>query len=370
MTAEFLSAIQEECGGCIPFDRFMAAALYHPDFGYYTKNIRTVGARGDFSTWPSLDGSLALGIAGWLAEQPGRHVIEVGAGTGRLAADVLRGLGWRRRWRTTLHIVEVSPVLRAQQLRTLRGQRVCWHATMAEALQACGGVADIYSNELPDAFPCRVFVRAGDSWSELAIRVEGGSAHETLRPVPNADGSSHFSDAAHTGQNRFLSKTQGGADACPGLEDEAPVGLDAAAIRTSSLPCSSSLEGSPPEGSRVEVHESYRSWLQSWASGWTSGRMLTVDYGDEMPALYRRRPGGSIRAYAHQQRLTGKEITSGFGKRDITADVNFSDLRAWGEGLGWKTISSARLAEWMQSVPLSPALREAGEAFRILVQRA
>lgn len=224
MTADVLSAIQEQCGGSIPFDRFMAVALYHPDIGYYTKNIRTVGGRGDFSTWPSLDGSLAMGIAGWLAEQPKRHVIEVGAGTGRLASDVLRALGWRRRWRTTLHIVEVSQVLRAQQERTLRGQRVRWHKDMAEALMACGGVADIYSNELPDAFPCRVFVRTGDSWSELAIRVEGGFAHETLRPVSNADGSIHFSDAAHTGQNRFLSKTQGGADACPGLLDVAPFG--------------------------------------------------------------------------------------------------------------------------------------------------
>ncbi len=89
-----------------------------------------------------------------------------------------------------------------------------------------------------------------------------------------------------------------------------------------------------------------------------------------MPALYHRRLGGSVRAYAHQQRLTGKEIYSGFGKRDITADVNFSDLRSWGEALGWKTISCARLAEWMPAPALAPALREAGEAFRVLVQEA
>lgn len=320
MRAEFLSALQEGCGGSIPFDRFMQAALYHPEFGYYTKTVRTVGARGDFSTWPSLDGSLASAVASWLGERPKRHVIEVGAGTGRLAADVLRGLGWWRRCRTTLHIVEISPVLRAQQERQLRGHRVRWHAGMAEALCACAGDADIYSNELPDAFPCRVFVRTEDSWSELAVRVEGGSARETLRPA--------------------------------------------------ALPASSSFEGNSPVGTRVEVHESYRDWLRAWAGGWKSGRMLTVDYGHEMPALSRRPRGGSVRAYAHQLRLTGAEVYSSFGKRDITADVNFSDLRAWGEDLGWETVSCASLADWMPSTSLAPSLREAGRAFRVLVQAA
>lgn len=320
MRKEFLSALQEKCGGSIPFDRFMQAALYHPEFGYYTKSVRTVGRRGDFSTWPSLDGSLAAAIAGWLAECPKRHVIEVGAGTGRLAADVLRGLGWWRRCRTTLHIVEISPVLRAQQQQQLRGHRVLWHADLADALRACAGDADIYSNELPDAFPCRVFVRTEDSWSELAVRVDGGSAREILR--------------------------------------------------STTLPLSTSFEGDSPVGTRVEVHASYRDWLHTWAGEWKSGRMLTIDYGDEMPALSHRRRGGSVRAYAHQLRLTGADVYSSFGKRDITADVNFSDLRAWGEELGWRTLSCASLADWMPTALLAPSLQDAGRAFRVLVQAA
>ena len=45
------------------------------------------------------------------------------------------------------------------------------------------------------------------------------------------------------------------------------------------------------------------------------------------PALYRRRPSGTLRAYAHHQRLEGREVYAGFGLRDLTADVNFSDLQ-------------------------------------------
>ena len=321
MTADILAALQQEGGGSIPFDRFMGAALYDPQVGYYTRHIRSVGgARGDFSTWPGRDRSLAHAVAAWLREEGARDIVEVGAGTGRLAADVLSALGWFRRWRTTLHIVEISPVLRARQQEVLRGRNVAWHSSLSEALRSCGGRADIYSNELPDAFPCRAFLRTDSGWSEIGVQIEGGTAREVLRP-----------------------------------------GV---------LPPSSALCASLPPGSRVEVHESYQRWLASWSPDWREGRMLTVDYGDEMPGLYHRRPGGSLRAYAHQQRFTGAGIYTSFGHRDITADVNFTDLRAWGEELGWETCVNSTLKTWLEGhANLAPNLQEAAEAFRVLVQR-
>lgn len=320
MTAEVLAALQRECGGSIPFDRFMAAALYDPQCGYYTCHIRTVGRTGDFSTWPTRDRSLARAVAAWLREGKARDVIEVGAGSGHLANDVLSALGWIRCLRTTLHIVEISPVLRARQQELLRRRNVVWHDSMAEALDACGGRADIYSNELPDAFPCRVFFREGNEWLEIAVTVDGGIAREVLRRSP--------------------------------------------------LPESSALRADAPPGSRVEVQESYRRWMAAWAPGWRAGRMLTVDYGDRMPGLYHRRPGGSLRAYAHQQRLTGADVYAAFGRRDITADVNFTDLRAWGEGMGWVTGEDCPLGAWLEARGGLPGnLREAAGAFRVLVQQ-
>lgn len=322
MIARVLDRLSDECGGSVPFDRFMEAALYHPDVGYYTGKIRTVGARGDFSTWPGLDESLAQAIAAWLRESPRRHVIEVGAGTGRLLGGALDRLGWLRRRLTTCHIVEVSPTLRAEQQKNLRHRRVAWHDSMQDALRATGGEADIFSNELADAFPCRVFVRESGAWLELALQIEGGSAHEKLRPC--------------------------------------------------ALPRSSAFAGNPPDGSRVEVHESFRRWLASWAAHWTAGRMLTVDYGARMPALYHRRPAGTLRAYAHHQRLAGADVYAAFGRRDITADVNFTDLQAWGEDLGWTTQSLGTLSEFLAArrphAPLPAAFAAPGEAFQALVQ--
>ena len=301
----------------------MEAALYHPEFGYYTKRVRGIGRAGDFSTWPGLHSSLASAIATWLRANPARHVIEAGAGTGELAAGVLEQLGFFQRLRTKLHIVEISPVLRAAQEKLLKGKRVFWHHDMNGALDAAGGCANIYSNELPDAFPCRVFVRADSSWSELALKIDGNSAREVLRGcVP---------------------------------------------------PDSSSLDGGAQDGSRVEVHESYRRWLGSWVGSWKHGEMLTVDYGATMPSLYHRRPSGSVRAYAHHQRLTGADVYAGFGHRDITADVNFTDLESWGRHLGWETVSLDPLSAFLRSqcprMALDGQFVEAGNAFQVLLQR-
>lgn len=322
MIAGVLENLQAECDGSIPFERFMEAALYHPDFGYYTKRVRGVGRAGDFSTWPELHSSLARSIAAWLRAIPSKHIIEAGAGTGELAAGVLKHLGFLQRLRTTLHIVEISPVLRAAQEKLLKGKNVIWHQDMNEALTAAGGCANIYSNELPDAFPCRVFVRAGAGWKELALTIDGGSAREVLR------------DCA--------------------------------------LPESSSLQGDPPDGSRVEAHESYRRWLVSWAGSWRRGEMLTVDYGATMPALYHRRLSGSLRAYAHHQRLTGSNVYASFGRRDITADVNFTDLENWGKSLGWETVALSPLSDFIPSlcpgIRLPEAFVRAGEAFHVLQQ--
>ena len=320
MIAEFLQDLQSRCGGSIPFERFMEAALYHPDFGYYTKNVRTVGRSGDFSTWPGLNDLLARAIAAWLRANPSKHVIEAGAGTGQLSAGVMKHLGFFRRPR--LHIVEISPVLRAAQEKLLKGKSVVWHRDMNEALAAAEGCANIYSNELPDAFPCRVFVRDSARGMELALKIDGNSACEVLRDCE--------------------------------------------------LPESSSLQGDPPDGSRVEVHESYRSWLGSWSDSWKRGEMLTVDYGATMPGLYHRRPAGSLRAYAHHQRLTGADVYAAFGHRDITADVNFTDLEKWGTSLGWRTVSLGALSDFARlrcpRTPLPEPFAAAGEVFQTLLQ--
>lgn len=314
---QFLLELQESLGGSIPFERWMQEALYHQEYGYYTAGIRGIGRRGDFTTWPVVHDSLARGIAAWALKNkpPGRwHLIEVGAGTGELAAGVLKAIGW---WnRPQYHIVDVSPPLRAEQKKRLGGKAE-WHATMQDALAACDGEALIFSNELVDAFPCRIFQKQEAGWRELALRIVEGKILEKWREA--------------------------------------------------ALPESTAFEPAWPDGQRVEVQESFRGWQEGWLPGWKKGAMLTIDYGDLITELYHRRPHGTLRAYSHHQRLEGADAYGGFGTRDLTVDVNFSDLQKWGSPGGEVSTLGDFLDQ--QGIKKDPhVLAEAGEAFKTLVQ--
>jgi SAM-dependent MidA family methyltransferase len=321
----FLLELQKDLGGCIPFERWMREALYHSEFGYYTANFREFGRRGDFTTWPALNQGLGRAVTAWALENrpTGRwNLIEVGAGSGELARLIMTTIGW---WdRPRYHIVEISPRLRQIQQKRL-GSNSTWHASVSEALAASGGTALILSNELVDAFPCRVFNKDPGGWHELALRIEGERIVEEWvdRPLPDS--------------TAFLHPW--------------------------------------PDRQRVEVQASFRTWLREWLPAWQAGNMLTIDYGDTCPALYFRRPGGTLRAYAHHQRLEGHDVYGGFGLRDLTADVNFSDLQ---RESGFSATTLTTLGEFISKhdpSPIKDCASElfhspggAGEVFKALVQ--
>lgn len=105
--------------------------------------------------------------------------------------------------------------------------------------------------------------------------------------------------------------------------------------------------------------------------------MLTIDYGDTYPALYHRRPAGSLRSYFHHQRLTGSDIYQNMGRQDITSDVSFSDLIQWGNDLGWQHEPLLTQREFLNPVvprnasPADQYLLDdygAGSAFKVLMQ--
>ena len=328
-----LRRVQEECGGAIPFERFMREALYHPTLGYYSATIAEVGARGDFSTSATLGSELGASIAAWITAKAGEQgwltipVIEVGAGNGSLAKTVLSHLGWRKRLLTRYSIVETSPVLRKLQRKKLRFQRVHWHSSVREALNRSSGRALIFSNELVDAFPCRLFEKSGDTWREVGVRLTPeNSLREVMLPT--------------VGEDPWFGQF-----------------------------------GSQETGQRLERHDSYWKWLESWRPSWKQGAMLTIDYGETDPTT--RRPlGGTLRAYWKHQRFTGGDLYARFGKQDLTADVSFNDLQRRGESLGlknsWLMTQWEFISQFTKSTVAEPGqqrqMSEASERFLVLEQ--
>ena len=333
---DFIERTFVPSGGTLPFDEFMAAALYDPRHGYYTTGISEVGGRGgDFATSATLSQGLARAITRWIEAETLRRgwsgptaVIEVGGGNGTLACGVLKWLGWWRRRSIHYHLVEVSPVLRELQRKRL-GRSVTWHETIAAALEAVRGKALIFSNELVDAFPAKWLRWSSGQWAEIHVAHDlSQGLREVFREPATGLTSMEFSALALT---------------------------------------------DPPEGQRIEILPSFRQWLHGLAPHWHEGSMLTIDYGaDSAEAVYDRRPGGTMRGYYRQQRIEGSGIYGRFGRQDLTSDVNFADLVRWGEELNWETARLSTQREFLQCHGAGTDLTAGdgvGEAFRVLEQR-
>ncbi len=335
-----------EAGGSITVERFMQEALYHPRYGYYSRRVRAVGRTGDFSTSATLHRSLGQAVAAWAAAHRGEvarggdwHLIELGGGSGELAEEIRRSLGWWAGRGLNYHLVEISDGLRAVQQQRLKGWRtIRWHAEIADALAASGGRAHLFSNEFVDAFPCAQLVRnagAAGGWREVGVAWPEDAGH----PVES------------------LREWDGGG-----------------------LPAASALAGASDfaPGQRLEIHFAYQRWLAGCLPHWHAGRLLTIDYGDTLPGLHHRRPNGTLRAYCRHQCFTGPEVYRRAGQQDMTADVNFNDLQAWGAALGLATAGYGTQADflrrWLKKIDDEPALRHlldpdgAGGAFKVLEQ--
>jgi SAM-dependent MidA family methyltransferase len=100
--------------------------------------------------------------------------------------------------------------------------------------------------------------------------------------------------------------------------------------------------------------------------------MLTIDYGDTSPALYHRRPHGTLRGYFMQHRVEGPALYQNIGRQDLTADINFTDYRAWLHGSGLEEAACQTLAEFLRSHNAPAQLLDpdgAGNAFKCLAHR-
>ena len=157
---------------------FMTDCLLHPVHGYYTTRD-PLGAVGDFTTAPEISQMFGELLGLWLAQvwmdqgAPAPFLLaELGPGRGTLMADVLRATravpGFHDAAR--LHLVEISPALRAKQAEALEGQDITFHDHLASLPD---GPLFLLANEFFDALPIRQFQRGKTGWHERMIGAEG-----------------------------------------------------------------------------------------------------------------------------------------------------------------------------------------------------
>lgn len=183
-------------GGWLPFDRFMELALYAPGLGYYSAGLLKFGAGlhefgGDFITAPEMSALFGQTLARQVArvlDLTGGNILEIGAGSGRLALDLLRELEMLGRLPERYLILEVSADLRQRQRQLLeeRAPQVLARVTWLDALPASfSGL--MLGNEVLDAMPVQVLAWCGAALFERGVAWRGGAFHWSERQLAEGE---------------------------------------------------------------------------------------------------------------------------------------------------------------------------------------
>ena len=160
-------------GGWIPFSRFMELALYAPGLGYYTAGAHKFGEGGDFITAPELSTLFGRTMARQLVEimqASAPHILELGAGSGKLALDILTELERLNALPESYSILEVSADLRARQQTLINSElphlanRVHWLDTLPDNISGA-----VIGNEVLDALPVHLLHWTKDKIQEVGV---------------------------------------------------------------------------------------------------------------------------------------------------------------------------------------------------------
>ncbi len=300
-------------GGWISFARFMVLALYSPGLGYYAAGAHKFGAAGDFITAPELSPlfgrTLARQVAGIIADSA-PHILELGAGSGRLAVDMLAELELLGSLPDRYAILEVSADLRARQQALMQESlphlldRVRWLDQLPERFSGA-----VVANEVLDALPVHLL-----HWRDSAIGERG------------------VGDDGHG----FVWRERAIGD---------PVLLHAA------------QKIAVPDDYVSEIGLAARGLVNSLAKALEQGAMLFIDYGFGAREFYhpQRRRGTLMCHYRHHAHDAPFFLP---GLQDITAHVNFTDIAECGIDAGLELLGYTSQASFLINCGITELIRD------------
>jgi len=298
--ARHIRAQLAAAGGWLSFERFMELALYAPGLGYYSAGSVKIGVGGDFVTAPEVSDLFNRCVARQCAEiltSTGGEILELGAGTGRMAAVVLSALAAQGVLPERYAILEVSADLAARQRARLAQlppqlrERVVWLERLPES--PLRGV--MLANEVADALPCRRF-----TWRDGAVRELGVA----------------LAEAAAVGGNAACGEEISFREQCAAADAELVRACEALLA---------SLEGELPQGYASEVCLRVEPWIASLGECLGRGVLLMSDYGLPRRHYYHReRASGTLRCHFKQRAHADPYIN--VGVQDITAWVDFTRI--------------------------------------------
>lgn len=316
-------------GGWLSFARYMEMALYEPGLGYYSNPGQVFGAAGDFVTAPELTplfgATLARQVSPWLKDPAlagsGQVVLEVGGGSGMLAAQLLNALDNVGHHEVRYLILELSAERREHQRQTLKSlapglmDRVGWLETFPESF---AGV--VLANELLDAMPVQLFEWQADAEAdlqEMGVAWVDGQFAWAPRPA----------DAVLTETVTALRNRLG------------------------------------PEGAqwhspyRSEVCPAQQAWMRTLADCMTAGVVMLLDYGFAAPEYYHpQRDQGTLMCHYRHRSHADPFLWPGLS--DITAHVDFTALARAATAEGFSLVGYTSMAAFLLNAGLLDELAD------------
>ncbi len=304
-------------GGWLSFARVMEALLYAPGLGYYTAGARKFGAAGDFVTAPEMTALFGRALARQIAQimaasQP--TVLEVGAGSGRLAADLLQTLEQVDALPERYFILDLSADLRQRQRQTIAAavphliDRVEWLDSLPENFSGA-----VLANELLDAMPAHIV-----AWRQAGIFERGVAV-----------------DAA--GRFVWRERPAGGALLAAAEEIAAQCNL--------------------PPGFESEISLAARAWSAEWGHRLVRGALLLIDYGFPRREFYHQQRGrGTLMChYRHHAHPDPFYLP---GLQDVTVHVDFTAIIAAAHPAGLELLGYTNQGQFLLNCGILDRLAE------------
>jgi SAM-dependent MidA family methyltransferase len=311
----------------ITFAEYMELVLYHQQYGYYNSGVVSIGAKGDFFTSASLGKDFGELIAVQLQEMwqnlgcPNPfYVVEIGAGNGQLAQDIL---GFIQNNNSLFIqalkyiIIERSPALKQLQQDILKPFTAfdltwkTWSELADDSITGC-----FLSNELVDAFPVHLITKQQQQLREVYLSLEQEQLTQTIAPLSTTKINEYF--------------------------DLVEINL---------------LESEYPENYLTEVNLDALDWLTTVASKLQRGYVLTIDYGYTADKYYRpARNLGTLQCYYQHRRHNNPYVNIGY--QDLTAHVDFTAIQRQGELCNLETIGFTQQGLFLMALGLGDRLNE------------
>ncbi|MGI8503693.1 MAG: class I SAM-dependent methyltransferase [Hassallia sp.] len=327
----------------ITFAEYMEIALYHPEHGYYSTKAVNLGKQGDFFTSVHLGGDFGELLAEQFVQMweiLGRPkpftLIEMGAGQGFLAADILNYLQQHYLdFFASLEylIVEKSLALRQEQQQRLQDLPLRW--CNLEDIPPLSITGCFFSNELVDALPVHQFILEAGELREIYVTTQqewGRQGDKETRRQGDKQEFLPISLSPHPPVSPFIEVI--GQLSSPKIAEYFDLlGIDFA-------------QSAYADGYRSEVNLAAVEWLSIVADRLQRGYLLTIDYGYPANRYYnpRRfssgdatrfsfgdatRSHGTLQCYYQHRHHDNPYIN--IGRQDITAHVDFTALEKWGD---------------------------------------